>query len=66
MQEYLHSRKIRLPIYQTANSHTPNFKYLISCEISDLKIKETLHSNKVKPAEQELAAIIYKILNEKD
>ncbi len=64
LQQYLHARKLRLPVYLTTKTHQSNFKYLISCEILDLKIRETIYSNKVKPAEQELAAIIYKILHE--
>ena len=39
-------------------------KYIITCELKDLKIKKSIKSNKVKPAEQQLANIILKKLYE--
>ncbi len=65
LQEFLHSKKIQLPIYETCHIKNSKYKYLISCEIKQLKIKESTYANKVKPAEQKLASIIYKEINEK-
>ncbi len=65
LQEYLHSKKIKLPIYKTTIINNSKYKYLISCEIVQIKIKESTYANKVKPAEQKLASIIYKKINEK-
>ncbi len=65
LQEYLHSKKIDLPIYKTRQSKNHELKYLVSCEISRLKIKESMYSNKVKPAEQKLASIVYEKIKQK-
>ena len=66
LQEYMHARKLKLPKYKTYSSKDQKYKYLVTCEILDLKLKESLLSNKVKPAEQKLAHIILKTLNEKN
>ena len=65
LQEYMHSKQLPLPSYSTSPIKHPKYKYLVSCEISDLNIKESLQTNKVKPAEQELAHAILKTLYEK-
>ncbi len=65
LQEYLHSKKIKLPKYQTIKINNSKYKYNISCEISQINIKETIYANKVKPAEQKLASIIIKKIYEK-
>ena len=65
LQEFLHSKKISLPIYKTLQGNNSKYKYLISCEIKDINMKESIYANKVKPAEQRLAYIIYKKINEK-
>jgi len=65
LQEFLHSKKINLPVYKTSQINNSRYKYLISCEIEEINIKESTYSNKVKPAEQKLACIIYKKINEK-
>ncbi len=65
LQEFLHSKKIQLPIYKTTKIDNPKHKYLISCEIKEFEIKESTYANKVKPAEQKLASKIYNIINEK-
>ena len=65
LQEFLHSKKIQLPIYKTTKIYNPKHKYSISCEIKELEIKESTYANKVKPAEQKLASKIYNIINEK-
>ena len=49
----------------SADSNT-KYKYLVTCEISNLNIKESLQTNKVKPAEQELAHAILNRLYEKN
>ena len=61
----MHSKQLRLPKYNTAAIKHPSYNYLVTCEISDLNIKESLQANKVKPAEQELAQIILNRLDEK-
>jgi ribonuclease-3 len=65
LQEYMHSKQLRLPIYSTSPIRNSRYNYLVTCEISDLKIKESLQANKVKPAEQELAHAILNKLYEK-
>ena len=65
LQEYMHSKQLPLPSYSTSSIKHPEYKYLVTCEISDLNIKESLQTNKVKPAEQELAHAILKTLYEK-
>ena len=65
LQEYMHSKQLRLPIYSTSPIRNSRYNYLVTCEISDLNIKESLQTNKVKPAEQELAHAILKKLYEK-
>jgi ribonuclease-3 len=65
LQEYMHSKQLRLPIYRTSPIRNSKYNYLVTCEISDLKIKESLQANKVKPAEQELAHAILNKLYEK-
>ena len=66
LQEYMHSKNIQLPIYSTSIINDKDHKYLITCELLDLNIKESIPSNKVKPAEQKLAHIILNKLNEKN
>ena len=65
LQEYLHSKQLRLPTYSTTPIKDSRYKYSVTCEISDLNIRESLKANKVKPAEQELAHIILNRLYEK-
>lgn len=64
LQEYLHSKKMKLPIYKTIQIKGDKFKYQVSCEILDINIKETMHANKVKPAQQKLASMIFDKINE--
>ncbi len=65
LQEYMHSKQYPLPSYSTSPIKHSKYKYLVTCEISNLNIKESLKTNKVKPAEQELAHAILKKLYEK-
>ena len=65
LQEYMHSKQLRLPMYSTSPIKNSRYNYLVTCEISDLNIKESLQANKVKPAEQELAHAILNRLYEK-
>ena len=65
LQEFCHSKKIHLPIYKSAQVNKSKSKYKISCEIQELNIKESMYANKVKPAEQKLALLIYNNINEK-
>ena len=65
LQEYMHSKQLRLPTYSTSPIKHSRYNYLVTCEISDLNIKESLQANKVKPAEQELAYTILNRLYEK-
>ena len=65
LQEYMHSNQHPLPSYSTSHTKHSKYKYLVTCEISNLNIKESLQTNKVKPAEQELAHAILKKLYEK-
>ena len=65
LQEYLHSKQLRLPTYSTTPIKDSRYKYSVTCEISDLNIRESLKANKVKPAEQELAHRILNRLYEK-
>ena len=65
LQEYLHSKQLRLPTYSTSPIKDSRYNYSVTCEISDLNIKESLKANKVKPAEQELAHTILNRLYEK-
>ena len=65
LQEYLHSKQLRLPTYSTTPIKDSRYKYSVTCEISDLNIRESLKAKKVKPAEQELAHIILNRLYEK-
>ena len=65
LQEYMHSKQHPLPSYSTSPIKHSKYKYLVTCEISNLNIKESLQTNKVKPAEQELAHAILKKLYEK-
>ena len=66
LQEYMHSKQLRLPLYSTSPIKNQKYKYLVTCEISELNIKESLQANKVKPAEQELAHAILNRLYEKN
>ena len=66
LQEYMHSKQLRLPVYSTSPIKNQKYKYLVTCEISELNIKESLQANKVKPAEQELAHAILNRLYEKN
>ena len=66
LQEYMHQKKLRLPLYTTSVSKYSKYNYLVTCELLDLNIKESLKSNKVKPAEQKLARAILNKLNEKN
>ena len=61
----MHSNQNPLPSYSTSHIKHSKYKYLVTCEISNLHIKESLQTNKVKPAEQELAHTILKKLHEK-
>jgi ribonuclease-3 len=65
LQEYMHSKQYPLPLYSTSPIKHSKYKYLVTCELSNLNIKESLQTNKVKPAEQELAHAILKKLYEK-
>ena len=65
LQEYMHSKQYPLPSYSTSPIKHSKYKYLVTCELSNLNIKESLQTNKVKPAEQELAHAILKKLYEK-
>lgn len=65
LQELCHFKKLNLPVYKNIEVNKFKNKYLISCEIPELKIKETIYANKVKPAEQKLALRIYNCINEK-
>ena len=65
LQEYMHSKQLRLPTYSTSHIKHSRYNYLVTCEISELNIKESLQANKVKPAEQELAQTILNRLHEK-
>jgi ribonuclease-3 len=65
LQEYMHSKQLQLPSYSTSTIKHSKYNYLVTCEISDLNIKESLQANKVKPAEQELAHAILNRLYEK-
>mgnify|MGYP006251326917 FL=1 len=66
LQEYMHSKKLRLPSYSTSVIKHAKYNYLITCELLDLNIKESLQSNKVKPAEQKLARALLNKLNEEN
>ena len=66
LQEYMHSKQLQLPSYSSSTIKHPKYNYLVTCEISDLNIKESLRSNKVKPTEQELAYLILHRLYEKN
>ncbi len=65
LQEYMHSKQLPLPIYSSSPNKHSRYNYLVTCEISDLNIKESLQANKIKPAEQELAQAILNRLHEK-
>tara|TARA_B100001093_G_scaffold506667_1_gene565983 strand:- start:1689 stop:2354 length:666 start_codon:yes stop_codon:yes gene_type:complete len=65
LQEYMHSKQLRLPTYSASPIKHSRYNYLVTCEISELNIKESLQANKVKPAEQELAHAILNRLHEK-
>lgn len=64
LQEYMQARKLKLPIYTTSHLRNEKKKYMITCELIDLKLKKSIASNKVKPAQQELAYILLKSLHE--
>ena len=66
LQEYMHSKKLKLPRYSTSVIKHAKYNYLISCELLDLNIKESLQSNIVKPAEQKLARALLTKLNEEN
>ena len=66
LQEYMHSKQLRLPVYSTSTIKHSRYNYLVTCQISELNIKETIRTNKVKPAEQELAHTILNRLYEKN
>ena len=66
LQEYMHSKKLRLPLYSTSVIKHAKYKYLITCELLDLNIKESLQSNKVKPTEQKIARALLNKLNEEN
>ena len=66
LQEYMHSKQLPLPTYNASPIKNSKYNYLVTCEITDLNIKESLKSNKVKPAEQELANAILNRLYEKN
>jgi ribonuclease-3 len=64
LQEFMQSKKLNLPVYTTTYAENKKTKYIITCELKDLKIKKSLASNKVKPAQQQLADVILKKINE--
>ena len=66
LQEYMHSKKLKLPRYSTSVIKHAKYNYLITCELLDLNIKESLQSNKVKPAEQKIARALLNKLNEEN
>ena len=66
LQEYMHQKKLRLPLYTTSVSKHSKYDYLVTCEVLDLNIKESLKSNKVKPAEQKIARALLNKLNEEN
>ena len=66
MQEFLQKNGIPLPLYSTHKSRKKSFKYLVKCKIPNTNINLHLDSNKVKPAEQELALSALKRLNEEN
>jgi ribonuclease-3 len=66
LQEYMHSKKLRLPSYTTSVIKNDKYNYLVSCKLLDLNMKESIQSNKVKSAEQKLARALLNKLNEKN
>ena len=66
LQEYLHQKKLSLPIYTTKKSPKKSFIYEVTCKIPKTRIRKSMLSNKVKPAQQQLAKIILESLNEKN
>ena len=66
LQEFLQKNGMSLPSYSTHKSHKKSFKYLVKCKIPNTTISLHLDSNKVKPAEQELALSALKRLNEEN
>ena len=66
LQEYMHSKKLRLPSYTTSVIKNDKYNYLVSCKLLDLNMKESIKSNKVKSAEQKLARALLNKLNEKN
>ncbi len=64
LQEFLHSKKLSLPVYRTEKSTNKNYMYKISCSIPKTKINKSIYSNKVKPAQQELAQLVLSVLDE--
>ena len=66
LQEYLHQKKLSLPVYLTKKLSKKSFIYEVTCKIPKTRIHETMLSNKVKPAQQQLAKIILKSINEKN
>ena len=65
-KNFLQKNGMSLPLYSTHKSHKKSFKYLVKCKIPNTTISLHLHSNKVKPAEQELALSALKRLNEEN
>ena len=65
LQEFLQKNGMSLPLYSTHKSHKKSFKYLVKCKIPNTTISLHLDSNKVKPAEQELALSALKDLMKK-
>lgn len=63
LQEFLQSKGLALPVYTTTKSDNSNKKYLITCQICDLNIKQSIHSDKVKDGQQHLANLIYSKIN---
>ncbi len=66
LQEFLQKNGMPLPSYSTHKSSKKSFKYLVKCKIPNTNISLHLDSNKVKPAEQELAHTALKKLNEEN
>ena len=66
LQEFLQKHGMPLPSYSTLKSNKKSFKYLVKCKIPNTNISLHLDSNKVKPAEQELALSALKRLNEEN
>ena len=63
LQEYLQSKCLTFPVYTTKKSNRKDKKYLVICSLPDLKIQKSIHTDKVKDGQQDLASSIYLKLN---